>query len=209
LWLVHLGTQTWEQTCPFVVVPLDHKVTCILPAVVAWPCRWVDLLSCSTICWNLWGGRCTTEGSSRGSPALPLRPTAKIVPNVSLLRIIIEPPWIWPEVAETQPPLCVDHAEGGWQGPLVRRLVAALRQAMLSALGRPPRWDPHERVTQKGIKHNQQRIKPYACYLLQCNLDYDSKGVFGTTLLPFFQLRSTNSTMEQLHRGVRGAGATP
>jgi hypothetical protein len=35
------------------------------------------------------------------------------------------------------------------------------------------------------------------------------KGVFGTALLPFFQLRSTNSTMEQLHCGVRGAGATP
>jgi hypothetical protein len=36
-----------------------------------------------------------------------------------------------------------------------------------------------------------------------------TKGVFGTALLPFFQLRSMNSTMEQLHRGVRGAGATP
>jgi hypothetical protein len=35
------------------------------------------------------------------------------------------------------------------------------------------------------------------------------KRVFGTALLPFFQLRSTNSTMEQLHRGVRGADATP
>jgi hypothetical protein len=34
-------------------------------------------------------------------------------------------------------------------------------------------------------------------------------GVSGTALLPFFQLRSTNSTIEQLHRGVRGAGATP
>jgi hypothetical protein len=35
------------------------------------------------------------------------------------------------------------------------------------------------------------------------------KVVFGTALLPFFKLRSTNSTMEQLHRGVRGACATP
>jgi hypothetical protein len=36
-----------------------------------------------------------------------------------------------------------------------------------------------------------------------------SMGVFGTALLPFFKLRSTNSTMEQLHRGVRGACDTP
>jgi hypothetical protein len=41
---------------------------------------------------------------------------------------------------------------------------------------------------------------------LECTRKHGLKGVFGNALLLFFQLRSTNSTMEQLHRGV---GATP
>jgi hypothetical protein len=81
-----------------------------------------------------------------------------------------------------------------------------------ASVGATVRWNSRSESSEIEEDHNSEgmggifgRASTARAGKRHCR-SYEAKGVFGTDPLQFLQLHSTNSTMEQLNYGVRGAG---